>query len=97
MKKALCLAACLALLCGCAAAETEATLPGSRYRITIPDGMQYSEPREGDGGFCAWYSDVLEIDYARYPKMQLFAQGEERTLQRLLCIPAGKEPEQRHG
>ena len=83
MKKALCLIACLATLCGCAAAETDVLLPGSRYRLTIPDGMQYSEPRDGDDGFCAWYSDLLEIDCSRYPKMQLFAQGDERTIQRL--------------
>ena len=85
-KKALCLVACLAMLCGSAAAETEVLLPGSSYRLTIPDGMQYSEPREGDNGTYAWYSDRLEIDYVRTPKMQLFDPDDERTLQRLAEI-----------
>ena len=80
MKKAACLILALLLLFSCAEAGTETVLPGSRYTLSLPDGMQYSAPKEGEAEIHAWFSDTMEIDYARYPKSALFMPGEEQTL-----------------
>ena len=83
MTKAFCLLVCLLLLAACAEAETEISLPGSRYLLDIPEEMQYSAPGEGDQGIHAWFSDSLEMDYACYPWSALFQPGEEQTLMTL--------------
>ena len=80
MKKAACLIFAFLLLFSCAEAGTETVLPGSRYTMIIPDGMEYSAPRDGEAEIHAWSSDTMEIDYFRYPKFSLFQPGEEQTL-----------------
>ena len=55
--------AMLLLVCGCAAADEQIQLPDSRYMLTIPDGMTYDGPGEGDDtAKFAYVSEKLGLD-----------------------------------
>lgn len=80
MKKITALWICMLLLFGCAAADQTVTLPESRYVISVPDFMKYSEPDEKDEGVYAYISDTLEMDYRSYPVAEAASFGLQPTL-----------------
>ena len=81
MRKIAALLICMLLLSGCAAAEQSVALPESRYVISVPDDMKYSEPDEKDEGVYAYISNALEMDYRSYPVAEAAAFGLQPTLQ----------------
>lgn len=98
MKRGLCLLLLLCLLAGCAAAETEVQLPGSRYALRLPDWMIYSPPEtEGEGSVYAYISRDLEMDYVVYSKELASALGLAGSMQEIAeaYAAAGMEAELR--
>ena len=79
MKKAVGFLICIVLLLCSAAAEQTVLLPGGRYALEVPDGMEYSPPAEGDEGIQAYVSDTLEMDYWAYPAAQDAPTMQERA------------------
>ena len=57
---------CFLVLFSWAAAEQLVVLPGGRYTVSVPDGMEYSEPVDGDYGVEAYVSPELEMDLISY-------------------------------
>ncbi len=80
MRKIAALLTCMLLLFDIAAAEQSVSLPDSRYVISVPDDMKYSEPDEKDEGVYAYTSDALEMDYRSYPVAEAAAFGLLPTL-----------------
>ena len=80
MKRFAVLAACVAMLFGCALAEQEAVLPGGRYVIDVPDEMEYSDAVDGEAGMDAYVSRDLEIDLISYRKEDAALLGMAETL-----------------
>ena len=68
MRKTVSILIFLILMFSCAAAEQTVGLPESRYAVTVPDGMEYSEPVETDMGVQAYVSETLEMDYRSDPR-----------------------------
>ena len=72
MRRIVALIMTAAILCGagCAAAEKTVRLPGSRYAVTLPDGMTYDGPTPGSDEAFAWVNEEigLEISFFRYEK-----------------------------
>ena len=98
MKKTLlCAVICILLVSGTALADREVALPESRYSITVPDWLRYSEPGEADGNMHALVSDLLEIDYTSYRKEEIAKAGMPGTLREIAeyRTAAGAEAELR--
>ena len=74
MKKSLMLMMCVMLcliMVGSALADQSVTLPGDRYSVTLPDGMQYSPQNPSDRNQSpyfqfAYFSGSLEMDVFAY-------------------------------
>ena len=80
MRKRICVLVFAVLLFSFAAAEQVVVLPGGRYAVDVPDGMEYSAPEAGDSGVEAYISDDLEMDYLSYPKAEQVRKGMPETL-----------------
>ena len=70
MRKVIGLVTAMIVLLGSAGAfaEQRVQLPGSRYAVTLPDGMVYDGPTPGSREAFAWVSEELglEISFFRY-------------------------------
>ena len=55
-------------------------LPGGRYTVSVPDGMEYSEPVDGDYGVEAYVSPELEMDLISYTKEDAVRLGLGQSL-----------------
>lgn len=80
MRKTVSILIFLILMFSCAAAEQTVGLPESRYAVTVPDGMEYSEPVETDMGVQAYVSETLEMDLRSYPREEAAAFGLMQTM-----------------
>ena len=71
---------CFLVLFSWAAAEQLVVLPGGRYTVSVPDGMEYSEPVDGDYGVEAYVSPELEMVLISYTKEDAVRLGLGQSL-----------------